>query len=326
MANAGGIETRKNGSAENELIDTHLKIAHGVNISRSTQGSTENKLVLPCATDQGVIACTAVEYVAPSVCGNEVCEGIAGSINRSASHQREVLDIGAQDKAHQSLHQIDTLPAGFGHDVPTVIDHIDIVAQATQQRIRASAAVQHIVSGISCQAVCGRTTAQVFNAQEGICIAAGNSSSCRQTGRNRGCGGAVISPVTPLAAIQRVTAGSSCQGVVARKTLQDVAARIPGNQVSDGVARTVDSSSFRQGEVFEVGPQRVGKRRNNGIRPFHTAFGDGVGNVVHYIAVVAQTARHGVRPQAAIQCVVATVAGQHIVRRATRARDGCTAG
>ena len=117
-----------------------------------------------------------------------------------------------------------------------------------------------------------------------------------------------------------VIAEAAGHGVSAGAAVERVVAAVAGDDVGIAVAGAVDVGAAGQGQILDVGRQRVvGERRQHRVGALVGAFRHRVQGTVDDVGVVAQTARHRVAEHAigaAVEPVVAAVAGERIVEAA----------
>src|SRR5262249_44270504 len=152
--------------------------------------------------------------------------------------------------------QIDTSAAAFDHDVEDVVHDIGVVTEATAHDVRASSAVQRVVTGISLQRI----------------VAAG--------------------------AVEHVVPG------------------VADDDVGQLVAVAVDVTHPRQGEVVDIGTQRIAIDRGlDLVGAAAGAFGNYISRDVDDIDIIAAAADQNVGTGAAIQHVVSGTTGDGVGER-----------
>ena len=87
---------------------------------------------------------------------------------------------------------------------------------------------------------------------------------------------------------------------------------VAGDDVGVAVAGAVDVAAAGQGQVLDVGAERVADRRLHGVGALADEFRRHVAGIVDDVGVVAGAAHHGVGAGAAIEGVVAAVAGEDV--------------
>ncbi len=229
------------------------------------------------ATDELIVSCGAREYVGASVAGQHVVGCIAGTVDRTGAGQREILDIGAQCERDTRHHEIDAGSGKFGHHVARVVDHVAIVAGATDHCVAPGLSVEDVRGGIARQAVVPRVTRAVE-------CGSTRENQLLDSGREHIVDRALHDIHAPAAAFvhdirgivdhvgvaadvarHRVRARSAIQEIAAIQTPQRIVTRIAVEAIVARTAeeRVVAGSSFVQEElVVEFGgaPDRaVGK-------------------------------------------------------------------
>ena len=101
--------------------------------------------------DIGVVAGAAREDVDPGIAAEHVGQPIAGAVDVAAAGEGQVLQVGAQREADRSEHRVDH--AGhrgkFAYRVARIVHHIGVGARASDQRVGAGPAVEHVRRGIA---------------------------------------------------------------------------------------------------------------------------------------------------------------------------------
>ena len=122
-----------------------------------------------------------------------------------------------------------------------------------------------------------------------------------------------------------VVALAADQGVGAAAAVQRVVAGIAGDGVGAGIAGAIDVAAAGQRQVLEIGAEGEGDARLHEVGAFAGRFGDRVA-AVDDIDVVALAADQVVGAAAAIQRVVAGIAGDRVGTGVARAVDVAAAG
>ena len=192
--------------------------------------------VVAAAAVERVDAEAAGDDVIAAVAGDDVGKLVAGAVDVGAAGQRQVLDIGAERVADRRLHRVGAAAhgGGFRHHVAGIVDHVDVVAVAAQERVGACAAIERVVAGVA------------------------------------------------------------------------------GDDVGEPVAGAVDVGAAGQGQVLDIGAERVGDRGGNSISARVQRFRRHVAGVVDDVVVVADAADHDVGAAGAVERVVATIAGENV--------------
>ena len=107
-------------------------------------------------------------------------------------------------------------------------------------------------------------------------------------------------------------------GVQPGAAVERVVAAVAGDDVVEPVAGAVDVAAAGQGEVLDIGGERVADRRPHRVDAFADGFRDDVADVVDDIGVVAEAADHAVGAGAAVERVVAGAAGERRCCRCCR--------
>ena len=91
---------------------------------------------------------TAIEDVRGAIAGDDVVQGVAGAVDRARPSQRQVLDVAygvngiSKAEADRRLNQVRAVAAGLVDHVARIVDHIGVVARATEHRVRTGTAIQ----------------------------------------------------------------------------------------------------------------------------------------------------------------------------------------
>ena len=113
---------------------------------------------------------------------------------------------------------------------------------------------------------------------------------------------------------RRIGASVADERVVAAAAGEDVVAGVAGDDVGVAVAGAVDVAAAGQGQVLDIGAERVADRRLHrvGAAAHGGGFRHHVAGVVDHVGVVAVAAGQRVRAYAAVEGVVAAVAGDDV--------------
>ena len=111
--------------------------------------------------------------------------------------------------------------------------------------------------------------------------------------------------IVARAADQGVGTRATVQGVVAVKANKRVGRAIADEHVVQRIARAIDRARAGQGQVLDVGRERVTYAGFNQISPFTRILDDHIADVVHQISIIAQAANQHIGVGAAVQRVVA---------------------
>ena len=123
-----------------------------------------------------------------------------------------------------------------------------------------------------------------------------------------------------------VVAGPADHRVRPRPPLRHVVAGVAGEDVVGRVAGAVDGARPGQGQVLDLGAERVGQCRLDGVGAAAGELGRHVAGVVDDVGVVAVAAGHRVGAGAAVEPVVGGVAGEDVGERVAGAVDRRRAG
>ena len=104
--------------------------------------------------------------------------------------------------------------------------------------------------------------------------------------------------------------------VIAAHAGEDVVAGIAGDDIGVAVAGAVDVAAAGQGQVLDIGAERVADRRLHGVGALAGAFRRHVAGVVDHVGVVVGAADHRVGASAAVEGVVTGTAVERIRARA----------
>ena len=90
------------------------------------------------AADQPIVAIAAVERIVASVAGDCVVEGIARAADAGRSGEGQVFNVVAEREIDTALDRVGSLTRELSHDIAYRIDHVGVVAHATEHRVIAS--------------------------------------------------------------------------------------------------------------------------------------------------------------------------------------------
>ena len=132
----------------------------------------------------------------------------------------------------------------------------------------------------------------------------GQHRAAERPGVDRGVGaGAADQGIAAAAAAERVVAALAVEGVVAA---------VAGEDVRVTVAGAVDIGAAGQGQVLDIGAERVADRRLHRVGALVERLRHHVAGIVDHVAVVAGTAGHGVGAGPAVDRVGARTCGDNI--------------
>ena len=171
------------------------------------------------------------------------------------------------------LHRVGALAERLGHHVADVVDHIGVVAEATDHRVGAGAAVENVVAAVAgegvVEAVAGAVDVGAAGQGQVLDVGAERVGDRRlhrvgafaERLRHHVAGVVDDIGVVADAADQEVGAQAAIERVVASAAGEHVDAAVAGEDVVEGVAGAVDVGAAGQGQVLDVGAERVGDRR-----------------------------------------------------------------
>ena len=186
-------------------------------------------------------------------------------------------------------------------------DRILAIAAEETVEIVARAAGQGIVTGAAGELI--RTTATrhrvIASAPQQLIVA-----------------GTAVQTIDAIAAAQHIVTAPAGQGIVAvsavsriiaRTAIQGIVAAIAEKHVVGGTARAVDAGRSRQGEIFDVRPEREGDAAFHRIGALISRFRHHIAGLVHHIGIIARAPDHRVAAQPAVQAIVARPSIQDVV-------------
>ena len=112
-----------------------------------------------------------------------------------------------------------------------------------------------------------------------------------------------------------VVAGAADHGVGAGAAVERVVAAVAGDDVGERIAGAVDVGAAGQGQVLDIGAERVGDRRLHRVGALVERLRHHVAGIVDDVGVVAGAADHRVGAGPAVKRVIARAAGDGIRRR-----------
>ena len=277
----------------------------------------------------GIVAGAAGQTVGTGIPGQHVGEIVAGAVDVRRSGQGQVFDIGGKGIGDARLNEIGTLGRNFRHDITRVIDDIGVVAGAADQGVGTGAAGQGVVAGVAGQdvgeAVAGSVDGTCARQRQVFDVGGQRVGHARlhEVGTGPGTFGDHIGGVIDDIG---VVAGAADQGIGPGAAVEHVAATVASQRIGEGIAGAVDVCRAGQGQVLDVGGERVGHTGLHEVGAGIGAFGNDIACVVHPIGVVAGTADQGVGTGAAVQGVVAAIAGEQVGKIVAGAVDGTRSG
>ena len=114
-----------------------------------------------------------------------------------------------------------------------------------------------------------------------------------------------------------VVAEAADHGVGADAAVEHVVAAVAGDDVGVAIAGAVDVGAAGQGQVLDIGAERVGDRRLHRVGALVERLRHHVAGIVDDVGVVAGTAAHRVSAGPAVKRVIARAAGDEIVADTT---------
>ena len=107
------------------------------------------------ATDQGIQTAQSIKNVVAGVAGQHIVLTIAEGIDVGIAAEFEIFQVVAQRPADRCAYGIYFTSEGTGltDDVGCIVDHIGVVASATDQGVDAGVTVENIVAGVACDYV-----------------------------------------------------------------------------------------------------------------------------------------------------------------------------
>ena len=266
-----------------------------------------------------------IEHVVDSVAGHHIVEGIAGAIDRRCPGQGQVLDVRTQGVGHRRLHRIGAFIGILGDQIADVVHHIGVVTQAARQRVSASPTIEYVVAGIAghhvVQDIAGAIDRSCPGQSQVLDIA-----SQRIGDRRLHCvgssAGALRDQIAGVVHHVGVVAQPADQCVSANTAIEYVVAGVAGQHIVQGIAGGVDRRSSGQGQVLDIGAQRIGDRRLHYVGARACRFGHDIARIVDDIGVVASSTNQCVGTDTAIKDIGATVASQQVVVSVAGCVDG----
>jgi hypothetical protein len=131
-----------------------LAATHAVHASAAIQK------IVAAATDQGVVTANAAQDVVSIVAREGIGQVVTRAVKGCRALEGEVFDVVAQDDADGAFDQIAALTCPFVDHIVAVVHHVGVVPQASAHAVRASTAVQPVVTSRADQGVVAVTAAQ----------------------------------------------------------------------------------------------------------------------------------------------------------------------
>ena len=267
------------------------------------------------AAAHAVGAHAAVEDVVPGVTDDRVVEVVAGAVDVSGARQAQALDIGRQRVADSRNHEIvDTFVGVFDYHVAGIVDDVVIVAGAADHRVGAAKATEVVIAAvagdriveivaIAADGAAGQGQVLDVNAEPVV-----DRRLHRVGARVEGFRHHVVDIIDNIG----VVAEAAGHGVSTGAAVERVVAAVAGDDVGIAIAGAVDVGAAGQGQVVDIGAERVADRRLHHVGAFAESLGDRIADIIDDVGVIAEAAGHGVSAGAAVEGVVAAVAGDDV--------------
>jgi hypothetical protein len=272
------------------------------------------------AVDGGVVAAVTGEHVVAAVAGDDVVEGVASTVDAGGAGQGRVLDIGTERVSDRRLHRVGALVERLRDHVTDIVDDVGVVAGAAGEDVGAAVAREDVVEAVAGAVDVGAAgQSQILDiGAEGV----GDRRLHRVDARVEGFRHHVAGIVNDIS----VVAETADHGVGTNTAVENIVAAVAGDRVVEPVAGAVDIAAAGQGQILDIGADGVGDRRLHRVGARVERFRHHVAGVVDHIGVVAEAADHGVGAGAAIENVVAAVAGDRVGEAVAGAVDVAAAG
>ena len=306
---------------------------HGVGtavgvFSHHVAGVVDHVGVVAPAAGHRVGALAAVQHVPAGVAGQGVVQLVAGAVDAGGPGEQQVLQVVAQRVGDGRAHRVAALGGDFGHHVAHVVHHVGVVARAADQAVGTRAAVEAVAAAVAGdlvgQAVAGGVDVAGAREHDVLDVAGQREGGPRVDGVHAVAGrlldhvGRVVDPV-------RVVAGPALQRVDVGTPVEHVGTAVADDQVARRVAGAVEVGLAQQFQVLQVGAQGEVHRGAHSVGAFGRLLDGLVAQVVHEVGVVARPALQRVGPRAAVDQVVADVAGDAVGQGIARAAGVRTA-
>ena len=187
------------------------------------------------------------------------------------------------------LHRVGAFADGFRHHIAGVVDDVGVVAGAADHGVGARAAVERVVADAAGEhvdaAVAGDDVVEVVAGA--VDIGAAGQGQVLDVGAKRVAGGRLHgvgafverSPSPRRRRCRRCRCRCRCRRSWCRRrrrhracrcraAAEHVDAAVAGDDVVEGVAGAVDVGGAGQGQVLDIGAERVGGRRLDGVGAF----------------------------------------------------------
>ena len=109
-------------------------------------GIVDEVHVVAGPAEHGVGAGIAVEKIVAGVAGQRVGVAVAVSLQVRAARQGQVFDVLRQPVMRRRHHRVGALVGALGYRVAGIVDKVGVVADTTDQGVRADTAVERIIA------------------------------------------------------------------------------------------------------------------------------------------------------------------------------------
>ena len=215
-----------------------------------------------------------------------------------------------------------------------IVDEVHVVAGPAEHGVGPGLTVEEIVAGVACQrvGVAVAVSLQIRAARQGeVFDVLRQPVMRRRVHRVDAFIGALDDEVAGIvddvgvvaeATNHHVGAGATVERIVAAETNEHVGGCTAGDDVGVVVA-DADESRARQGQVLDIGAERVVDRRLHRVGALADGFRHHVADIIDDIGVVARSTRQGVVAGPAVERIVAVTAEEGVV--AAQAGQGVVA-
>ncbi len=303
--------------------------------------------IIARAARQRIRACPAVKDVRAAVARDRIGKRVAGAVDVEGAGENQVFDVLTERVTEICLDRVRTFFSILYHRVAGVVDDVGVVARTACHRVGARRPIDDVVAAVAGDRV-------IEGVAGAVDIRRAGQLQVLDVGRQRighgrpdrihAVAGRLVHPIAGVVddvgvvtrpAVHGVRAGAAVQGVVpafagqevvAVHAVQHVRRVVADESVVQAVARAFQAGAAGQLQDFDIRTQGVVDPRLDGVRSIAGVFDHGVARVVHHVGVVTRTAGHCVGARAAVESIVAAVAGYRVIQFVASTVDVAGAG
>ena len=298
--------------------------------------------IIARTANQGIDTAATVEHIVARIAGERVVQGVAVTVQIRRTGQHQILDIVRQGIIDPRLDGINAPVGCLNNAITGIIDHIGVIACATDHRVGAGSAIDAVGGTVAgnrvVQGIAGTVDGLAAGKLEILDIA---SQGIADRGLDRVV--ALIrrfdDPVTGIIHHVAIVAGTTGHGIGTAAAIEKVIAPIAEQRVGpvhaeqgavsvvgpqhvvQAVAGAGERTIPRQVQVLHVVAKGVVDGGLHRIEPFIGHLGHHISGIIDHVGVVAGSTGHGVCSRAAVQAVVTGITGEDVVQGIAAAVD-----